>query len=254
MGAVAIWAMHFIGNRAITMGDGSDALQIAYSPEYTAGSFFLPICVVGIAFYLLTITEAVSPIAIASGGFTTGVAVCGMHYLGQGGIANYHTVYVWKYIIGASIIAIVASTLALGVFFYFKSAWTNTWWKRMSCAFLLAMAVSGMHWVATVGTSYRFRSSLGQQAGLSRRATVIIVLGLVRTMVLFGHEYWLTGIGNRMLLCFTSFCFYRTTFSSVVCRQGTASRTSMCNVGPRWENHGHTRWHVTMPENHQYLR
>ena len=180
MGAVAIWAMHFIGNRAITMGNGDAALQIAYSPAYTAGSFFLPICVVAIAFYLFTVTEAVNIAGVATGGFTTGVAVCGMHYLGQGGIANYQTVYDWRYIVGAAIIAVAASTLALGIFFYFKSVWINTWWKRTVCGCLLAMAVSGMHWVATVGTSYRFRQiSQGDGSGLSRRATVIVVLGLV---------------------------------------------------------------------------
>ena len=219
MGAVAIWAMHFIGNRAITMGDGRSDLQIAYSPQYTAGSFFLPICVVGLAFYLFTITEAVSLAGIASGGFTSGFAVCGMHYLGQGGIANYQIVYDWRYILGSAIIAVVASTLALGIFFYFKSAWTNTWWKRMSCALGLAMAVSGMHWVATVGTSYRFRTSIGGEVtGLSRKGTVIVVLGLVRIPVTFAHEHMLTSLGNWMLHCTARLRIHRTTISSTLCR------------------------------------
>ncbi|MCJ1308354.1 hypothetical protein MMC25_002007 [Agyrium rufum] len=180
MGAVAIWAMHFIGNRAITMADGQDDLQIAYSPSYTAGSFFLPICVVGLAFFVFTITDQVTILGTTLGGFTTGFAVCGMHYLGQGGIANYQAVYNWRYIFGAGVIAVVASTLALGIFFYFKAIWTNAWWKRMVCGFMLAVAVSGMHWVATVGTQYRFRAITGGAGtgALSRHATVIVVLSL----------------------------------------------------------------------------
>ena len=219
MGAVAIWAMHFIGNRAITMGHGEAALQIAYSPAYTAGSFFLPICVVAIAFYFFTVTEAVSIAGIAAGGFTTGVAVCGMHYLGQGGIANYQTEYDYKYIIGAAIIAVAASTLALGIFFYFKSVWINTWWKRTVCGCLLAMAVSGMHWVATVGTSYRFRRiAQGDGSGLSRKATVIVVLGLVRKSEVFEDKWSLTISGNRMLYRPSRFRVDRTALTPTLCR------------------------------------
>lgn len=181
MGAVAIWSMHFIGNRAITMDQGQANLQIAYSPGYTAGSFFLPICVVALAFYSFSITESVSVVSTMVGGLTTGFAVCGMHYLGQGGISNYQAVYNWRYVVGSAIIAVVAATIALGVFFHLKSAWTNTWWKRMSSAMFLAVAVSGMHWLATVGTSYRVKAiseDIGG-TGLSRQATVIVVICLV---------------------------------------------------------------------------
>lgn len=180
MGAVAIWSMHFIGNRAITMDQGQAYLQIAYSPGYTAGSFFLPICVVALAFYCFSITESVSIVSTMVGGLTTGFAICGMHYLGQCGISNYLAVYNWRYVLGSAVIAVVAATIALGVFFHLKSAWTNTWWKRMSSAMFLAVAVSGMHWLATAGTSYRIKEiSDDSQVGLSRHATVIVVICLV---------------------------------------------------------------------------
>ncbi|KAL8884088.1 MAG: hypothetical protein Q9215_007786 [Flavoplaca cf. flavocitrina] len=178
MGAVAIWAMHFIGNRAITMLDGQPELQIQYSAGYTGGSFFLPICVVSIAFYLLSLPEEVQIIRIAVVGILTGAAVCGMHYLGQGGIANYYVSYEWPYVLGSALIAVTAATVALGIFFYLKHNWTNNWWKRALCAALLAAAVSGMHWVATVGTSYRLRRQARKASGLGRQGTVIIVLCL----------------------------------------------------------------------------
>ena len=182
MGAVAIWSMHYIGNRAIVMVNGEDYLQIQYSPGFTAGSFFLPVCVVGIAFYLFSVTEHVSILATMVGGLMVGSAVCGMHYMGQKGITNYTPYYSWKRVLGSAIIAVAANTIALGVFFYFKSTWTNSWWKRMSCASLLAVSVSGMHWVATVGTSYRVRSNLEGTAysGLSKEAVVVVVICLVQ--------------------------------------------------------------------------
>ncbi|KAL8751552.1 MAG: hypothetical protein Q9199_006338 [Rusavskia elegans] len=178
MGAVAIWAMHYIGNRAITMLDGQRELQIQYSAGYTGGSFILPICVVSVAFYLLSLSEKVEIIRIAVVGVLTGAAVCGMHYLGQGGIANYYVSYSWPYVLGSAFIAVTAATIALGVFFYLKHNWIKNWWKRALCAALLAAAVSGMHWVATVGTTYRLRRESRKASGLGRQGTVIIVLCL----------------------------------------------------------------------------
>ncbi len=180
MGAVAIWSMHFIGNRAIIMAHGEPNLQIQYSPGFTAGSFLLPVCVVGIAFYLFSVSENVSILGTLVGGLLVGSAVCGMHYMGQKGISNYTPFYSWRRVLGSAIIAVAANTTALGVFFYFRSTWANSWWKRMFCASLLAVSVSGMHWVATVGTAYRMRTEMiGKVGGLSREATVVVVICLV---------------------------------------------------------------------------
>ena len=60
-----------------------------------------------------------------------------MHYMGNGGISNYNLAYDWTYILGAAIIAVAASTVALRIFFHFKAQWTNTWMKRALCAALL---------------------------------------------------------------------------------------------------------------------
>lgn len=183
MGAVAIWSMHFIGNRAIIMVHGEPNLQIRYNPGFTAGSFFLPVCVVAVAFYFFSVSEKVSILATMVGGLLVGSAVCGMHYMGQKGIANYTASYSWRHVLGSAIIAVAANTVALGVFFHFRSTWTNSWWKRMSCASLLAVSVSGMHWVATVGTAYRMRTDMMEKtSGLSREATVVVVICLVRAL------------------------------------------------------------------------
>lgn len=163
------------------MGQGQADIQIQYSPGFTAGSFFLAICVVGIAFYSFCSSEHVCIWGTIVGGVLVGSAVCGMHYMGQGGIANYVPSYSWGFVVGAAIVAIAANMIALGIFFYFKSTWTNSWLKRVSCASLLALSVSGMHWVATFGTVYRMKANmLGTVSGLSRRATGVVVIFLVR--------------------------------------------------------------------------
>ena len=75
MGSVSIWSMHYIGNQAVIMEPRG--LYINYSPGFTAGSFFLPIFGVAIAFYFISITERVSILGTLLGGFLAGSAICG---------------------------------------------------------------------------------------------------------------------------------------------------------------------------------
>ena len=106
-----------------------------------------------------------------------------MHYLGQIGIANYTTSYSVGYVIGSVIIAIFASTVALGVFFYLTATWTDNIPKRILIAALMAASVSGMHWVATVGCTYRFTmvdtAGRGSLRARSRQVTAIVVICMV---------------------------------------------------------------------------
>jgi len=152
--------MHFVGNRAIIMGDGSPELQLYYSPGFTALSAFLPIVFL---FFGLSIAEYRQPdqpffwpLLIVTG-VIAGLAITGMHYVGNFGISNYELVFPVQYIIGAAAIAILASITALTLFFYFKEQWVNSLPRRLACATLLAGAVSGMHWLATVGTTYQLK-------------------------------------------------------------------------------------------------
>lgn len=142
-------------------------------------SFLVPIGVLLAAFVAIGGNTRVSWWRIASGGVLCGAAVCGMHYLGNASIENYRCVYEMGNVIGAAIISVVASTVALAMFFVFRSIWANSWWKRLLSAIVLAGAVSGMHWVAAVGTKYRLVKIHNGTMGPSRDATVIVVICLV---------------------------------------------------------------------------
>ena len=178
MGGSGIWAMHFIGNRAIVLSNGDNSHQIMYSSGFTALSFFLPIVVLLGAFYLLGSTSKAKPLFIVLAGFLTGAAVCGMHYLGDYGISNYSCRYHIGNVIGSAIIAVAASMIALSIFFRLRELWTDSWWKRALCAAILAGAVSGMHWTAAVGTVYTYRTSAPGSSGTNRTQTVIICAAL----------------------------------------------------------------------------
>ena len=180
MGGIGIWCLHFIGNRAIILSSGASHAQIAYSARFTALSFLLPIGVLLFAFFFIGTSDSANGYRVTLGGTLTGGAVCGMHYVGQLGIANYTCIYDWPHALGAGIFAVFASLIALTVFFRMRAAWVNVWWKRALCAMLLAGAVSGMHWLATVGTLYRYKGvSPTSRSQLTRKRTVIVVIALV---------------------------------------------------------------------------
>ena len=154
------------------MADNSEGLQIRYSPAYTIGSLLVAIGVVALAFFIFSASGTVTPIQVAFGGIFCGAAVCGMHYLGQAGMVNYHNIWDWRFILGSAIIAIVAATIALGIFFWQKSVWTNALWKRVLCGFGLAAAVSLMHWVAVIGSTYAWQGGPASTSGWSKTDAV----------------------------------------------------------------------------------
>lgn len=193
MGGIGIWCMHFIGNRAIVLGSGEKEIQILYNVAFTGTSFVLPVIVLLVAFYSVGVEEKASYLRILTGGLLTGSSVCGMHYVGQLGIANYKCSYHVANVVGSAIIAIFSSTAALGIFFRWRATWTDSWWRRGICACLLATAVSGMHWTATVGTIYKERdSSMKHGTQLSRSQVVIICAVLVSRSRLL--PIWLEGL------------------------------------------------------------
>lgn len=181
MGGIAIWSMHYIANRAIVILDNQEELQIAYSPGITAASFFVPILVLILAFLAVSTTnDGVVWWRLVLAGTLSGSAICGMHYLGNASIRNYRCVYAAANVIGAAIIAVSASTVALALFFVFRVAWSVSWPRRVGCMAVLAGAVSGMHWCAALGTSYTLRDEARNQGGPgdSRTSTVVVVIFL----------------------------------------------------------------------------
>jgi NO-binding membrane sensor protein with MHYT domain len=229
MGGIAIWCMHYIGNRAIILGQGEAIMQIAYNPGITIASFFVPIIVLLAAFIAVGSNDIVSIIRVAIGGALAGLAICGMHYLGQASVSNYICVYEVTNVVGAAAIAVVASITALSVFFILRAAWSSSWWKRALTAVILAGAVSGMHWLASVGTQYRLRQvdiTAGQN--LSTESTVIVVIVLVCSFSRHCRYLKLTSIVNFCLLHPTCFHIARST-TEVSGRESSPARCPRCS-------------------------
>ncbi|EQK99332.1 mhyt [Ophiocordyceps sinensis CO18] len=178
MGGIAIWSMHYIGNRAIYMLDGEKQLQIAYTTGLTVLSLFVPIIALFVAFVIISSHGRVCWVRIVVSGTVSGCTLVGMHYLADASIRNYRAVYRPAYIVGAALMAVVANITVLACFFVFEAAWTNAWWRRMGSAMVLAGAVSGVHWCAAAGTRYRLLHLYNPGDGLSRDDSLITVICL----------------------------------------------------------------------------
>ncbi|KAL3955869.1 hypothetical protein ACCO45_009888 [Purpureocillium lilacinum] len=178
MGGIAIWCMHFVGNRAIYMLNGQESFQIAYSTSLTVLSLLVPILVLILAFFAVSGNGRIHWWRIGLAGLLSGGAICGMHYLADASISNYTSSYNIFNVVGSAIIAVSASAAALAVFFVFETTWRGVWWKRLGCAMILAGAVSGMHWCAAVGTSYSLRELHSPSKGVSRQEALIVIICL----------------------------------------------------------------------------
>ncbi|OJD33619.1 mhyt domain signaling protein [Diplodia corticola] len=201
-GVVGIWCMHFVGNRAIELGDGSKEIQLYYSPGFTTLSVFLPVIFLFLGF---TVAERFNRTArslylsLGITGIFAGLAIVGMHYIGNLGTTTYSLQNDYRHIIGAALIATFSCYVAITLFFHQKEQWINTWARRIPVAAILATAVCGMHWTAAAGTSYRLKQFYhGNERARNNNMIVAIFLCVAALCVCF-LLLWLTSRRRRQL-------------------------------------------------------
>lgn len=202
MGVVGIWCMHFIGNRAIVLGNGEPPIQIVYSSGYTTLSVVLPVTGLIIAFS----TGEYRPrrpcfqwVAISSAGVFAGCSIVGMHYLGNLGVTNYLLRYSSRFLTASIIIAIGDCLAVLVLFYRLREQWISAWWKRVFCAMALAGGISAMHFTASTSCSYTLRRYNTQAQMRSRNVQVLIAGVLCGTAALFVLSYLLIAQHRQRL-------------------------------------------------------
>lgn len=115
-------------------------------------------------------------LALLITGIIAGLSIVGMHYVGNLGTSNYKLKYNPKFLAAAFIIAEGDCMLVLALFYTWREAWINSWWKRTFCAAFLAAGVSAMHFTASVGCQYVFQhyANPGQ-----RRDVQVLIAGVL---------------------------------------------------------------------------
>ncbi|KAK4575291.1 hypothetical protein LTR86_001144 [Recurvomyces mirabilis] len=180
MGLVGIWCMHFIGNRAIVLGDGNWSMQLVYNSGFTTLSVFLPIIGLTLSFSAAeypTQSVVLHWFLLVCTGVFAGLSVVGMHYIGNFGITNYTPEYVPRYLAASIIISIGDCMLVLVLFYTLREQWISSWWKRLSCACLLAGGVSAMHFTASTNCLYIYKGNQNSTGAIMSRNVQVAVAG-----------------------------------------------------------------------------
>ncbi|EME44484.1 hypothetical protein DOTSEDRAFT_88624 [Dothistroma septosporum NZE10] len=177
MGLVGIWCMHFIGNRAIVLGNGDPSIQLVYNSGFTVLSVVLPVVALIIAFSAAELPSRLPWFhwtALACTGIFAGLSIVGMHYLGNFGVSNYVLQYSPKFLAASIIIAIGDCLTVLVLFYSLREKWISSWWKRVLCAMSLAGGVSAMHFTASTSCIYHLKSYNSDSKNSSRNVQVIV--------------------------------------------------------------------------------
>lgn len=145
LAGVAIWSMHFIGMIAYKM-----PMPVSYDPLLTAASMAIAIVLTAVGFSMVTSKKEVAFTRLAGAGTVMGLGVAAMHYLGMQGMTMSGVMQHNFTIVGISIvIAIVASIAALWIAVNMRQAW-----QKVISAFVMGVAVCGMHYTAMSGVSF----------------------------------------------------------------------------------------------------
>jgi NO-binding membrane sensor protein with MHYT domain len=150
IGAVGIWAMHFIAMLGFTV----PGEPIRYNVPLTVGSMLLAVAVAGTGLFIVSFADpggAGRWPRLLAGGVIIGTGVAAMHYVGMAamsmpGIMSYNVPLVALSVL----IAIVAGTVAL---------WIATWVRgsaaTVGAALVMGVAVSGMHYTGMAALRVR---------------------------------------------------------------------------------------------------
>ena len=148
IGAVGIWAMHFIAMLGFTV----PGEPIRYNVPLTVGSMLLAVAVVGTGLFIVGFGDPRRQRPwprLVAGGVVIGIGVAAMHYMGMAAMSMPGTMsYNVPLVLLSVLIAIVAGTAAL---------WISTWIRgsaaTVGAALVMGVAVTGMHYTGMAALS-----------------------------------------------------------------------------------------------------
>jgi NO-binding membrane sensor protein with MHYT domain len=145
LGGGAIWSMHFIGMLAYKL-----PLPVAYDITLTMTSMLVAILFTGIGVFLVIRQQSMHFGRLVGAGVIMGLGVASMHYTGMAAMRVSAHQHHDPLIVAVSVaIAIVASIAALWIAFTMRQTW-----QKVISAFVMGLAVCGMHYTAMLGMSF----------------------------------------------------------------------------------------------------
>lgn len=152
LGGGGIWSMHFIAMLAFKL-----PIAVNYDVTMTVASLVAAIIVTGVGLFIVT-GKDLSISRLCAAGIFVGLGVCAMHYIGMEAMQMAATLEYDPLIFALSVVvAVVVATVGLLLMVTMRQGI-----QRLISAFVIAFAVSGMHYTAMFGTTCKPTFSPGQ--------------------------------------------------------------------------------------------
>lgn len=146
IGGAAIWLMHFTAMFGFDVPDS----PVRYSPSLTVASLVVAVVTVGSGLFVVGRGEPNGG-RIVLGGLLTGAGAVAMHYTAMAAVRVAGRIEYAGALVGAStLIAVAGATLALWLVIAVRG-----WWAVIGGAFVLGLAVCGMHYTGMAAMRVR---------------------------------------------------------------------------------------------------
>jgi diguanylate cyclase (GGDEF)-like protein len=147
---VGIWSMHFIGMLAFSL-----PTRLGYSYGLTLASLFAAVLTSAVALGVASLGR-LDATRLVAGALVMGTGICAMHYVGMAAL-DMSPAIVWDaaWVIASAIIAVVASGVALWLFFWLRSF--DDLRRRpyqFGAAAVMGLAISGMHYAGMQAAAF----------------------------------------------------------------------------------------------------
>lgn len=184
MSAVAlgggIWSMHFVAMLGLQM-----PILFYYDAAITLASALLAILIVGVALMLLHFYER-TPATLCGAGALVGSGILAMHYVGMAGLQLCRAVYT-----PFGILLAVVSAIGLCILAFWIAYGQRNNRNILLGTLCFGFAVSAVHFVATLGTSFVAVPTLNEFGPVMSNETLAIGV-ILSSFVIFGAFLWMS--------------------------------------------------------------
>jgi diguanylate cyclase (GGDEF)-like protein len=169
---VGIWSMHFLGMLAFSL-----PVAMGYDPLITLLSLLIAVASSAFALWMVCLRKLSWP-RLCIGAVLMGSGVCSMHYTGMAAMRMHPAIHYNPLLFALSVvIAVVASGAALWIAFQLRQHSKNVRLYRAAAAFIMGLAIAGMHYTGMAAAQFPKNSTCGMSAsGLSTGWLALLIL------------------------------------------------------------------------------
>src|SRR6218665_485502 len=143
-----IWSMHFVGMFAYSL-----PIELGYRGLQTLLSWVAAVLVSLVALGLAS-GGRLKASRLTGGALAMGLGICAMHYIGMAALDLAPAiVWNWALVAASALIAVVASAVALTIFFQLRKVSSRHMLYQSAAALVMGLAICGMHYTGMAAAS-----------------------------------------------------------------------------------------------------